>query len=971
MKTSTRALRRNALAAAVALMLTGAAQAQLSTATIKGQISGAAATPTGLAVTAVNKANGNTYRTTTRSDGSYVLTGLAPGEYEIRVAGASPSQAVTVAVGETAAVDLSVGGQVVTIIGRSQRQDVRGSEVGTNVSRRMIEAMPQSTRNFLSSADFAPGVAFSSDASGNTKIQAGSQNFDHVNVFIDGVGQKNNILRGGLSGQDSSRGNPFPQSAIAEFKVLSQNYKAEYEQVSSAAVTAITKSGTNTHAGEAYIDRTGTSWRTKSVFEKEREAAGVLLPSSTKQEYGFSVGGPIVRDQLHFFFAYDGKSIDDSRQITGNNFGSLPASAGIVGTLRGYRGSQIDNFKEHLFFGKVDAQIGNDQRLSASVRVRREDDRTPESRDMSAPGNDVQRSNDETRMDLKHEWTLGALLSEARLGYEDYTWNPHSSATTPFVKYKVSTATPQLLANSGDVIFAGGSPNAQNRAQKGSFLSEDLTYTGLAGHVVKGGVKIKNIKYDLSGTAFGVDTVETLVDTTSGLPYYNNGLCTGTNVVNGGLNSDQCRISRAIPGAAAKFSNTQFGIYLQDDWALSKQLELNAGVRWDVESNMLNNDYVTPADRVTALRALDVPRWGITPPAGQTYAQSLAKGGVNINDYIATGNRKQFYGAVAPRVGFSYDIKGDKATVVYGGFGRAYDRAMANYALDELQRQLTTGDQFMIRNDYKTPFSDQFSAGLRQALGQWNGEVGLNYTHAKNQFNWVPGDRAPDGGWGPKANSIDPNWGAGPQGYGMLILGDFVTQQKTTQVFVRADKPYTKASGWAAGVTYTYSDAKTTHRDWNDDIFNWSYGKPGESGDFHTSRLVEKHRIVATGLADGLLPWGLALGGKATVGSGLPYRITACPQSWDQCHSYLGKPDWTKQFDLSLSKAIKVPGGEFSLRVDVLNLFNTVNWTGYDDWGGGPGNPQNWTGGDNATLGKRTGVGLPMRTYKLSMRYAF
>ena len=339
MKTSTRALRRNALAAAVALMLTGAAQAQLSTATIKGQISGAAATPTGLAVTAVNKANGNTYRTTTRSDGSYVLTGLAPGEYEIRVAGASPSQAVTVAVGETAAVDLSVGGQVVTIIGRSQRQDVRGSEVGTNVSRRMIEAMPQSTRNFLSSADFAPGVAFSSDASGNTKIQAGSQNFDHVNVFIDGVGQKNNILRGGLSGQDSSRGNPFPQSAIAEFKVLSQNYKAEYEQVSSAAVTAITKSGTNTLAGEAYIDRTGTSWRTKSVFEKEREAAGVLLPSSTKQEYGFSVGGPIVRDQLHFFFAYDGKSIDDSRQITGNNFGSLPASAGIVGTLRGYRGS--------------------------------------------------------------------------------------------------------------------------------------------------------------------------------------------------------------------------------------------------------------------------------------------------------------------------------------------------------------------------------------------------------------------------------------------------------------------------------------------------------------------------------------------------------------------------------------------------------------------------------------------------------
>ena len=62
----------------------------------------------------------------------------------------------------------------------------------------------------------APGVAFQTDSAGYTSVQAGAQNFDHVNVFIDGVGQKNNILRGGLAGQDSSRGNPFPQSAISE-----------------------------------------------------------------------------------------------------------------------------------------------------------------------------------------------------------------------------------------------------------------------------------------------------------------------------------------------------------------------------------------------------------------------------------------------------------------------------------------------------------------------------------------------------------------------------------------------------------------------------------------------------------------------------------------------------------------------------------------------------------------------------------
>jgi hypothetical protein len=92
-------LRSQALATAVVLALAGpAAHAQLSTSTIKGQIAAAQA---GTTVTAVNLANGNTYRTQTLADGSYALTGLAPGSYEIRV-GDQKSQAVTVQVGARA-----------------------------------------------------------------------------------------------------------------------------------------------------------------------------------------------------------------------------------------------------------------------------------------------------------------------------------------------------------------------------------------------------------------------------------------------------------------------------------------------------------------------------------------------------------------------------------------------------------------------------------------------------------------------------------------------------------------------------------------------------------------------------------------------------------------------------------------------------------------------------------------------------
>ena len=976
-RSSGQPLRQRALVTAIFLALAGTASAQLSTATIKGQVKATGAEArAGLQVVAVNTANGNTYRAQTQADGSYLLLGLAPGVYEIRV-GSARTERVTLAVGETASLDLQVGGtnqlDTVTIVGSAQRQGVRDSQLGTNVSQKMIESLPQTTRNFLSAADLAPGVAFSTDGSGNTKIQSGSQNFDHVNVFIDGVGQKNNILRGGLTGQDTSRGNPFPQSAIAEFKVLTQNYKAEFDQVSSAAITAVTKSGTNEFHAEAYADRTGTNWRAMSPFEKKDEAAGVPLPASDKYEYGLSVGGPIIKDQLHFFFAYDGKRIGDSRQVVPDNLDKLPANTGIVPQLSAARGNKVDNFVEHLLFGKLDAQLDADNKLTLSMRLRRETDHTPESRRLSAPGNDKERNNDETRIDLKHEWTRGDWFSEARVGYEDYHWNPKSAATDPFIKYKVSTAVPPLLSASQDVLFAGGSPDAQDRRQKGAFLSEDLSYTGIKGHVIKGGAKFKDMRYELGGTAFSVDTVEVLVDRTTGLPYYDGKNCLGTTVTNNGANSDQCKITRAVAPVNANFNNKQYGFYLQDDWTLTPKLELNLGARYDYEDNMLNNSYVTPADRVAALRALDVPRYGITPPAGQTYAQSLAKGGINIDDYIATGSsRKPFKGAFAPRVGFSYDVNGDRNTVLFGGWGRSYDRTMANQALDEMQKNAQAGGEiWLIRNKFEMPFADQFTLGVRQAVGIWNLEAAYGQVHAKHQFAWFGGNRDANGGYATQS-PIDPLWG-GPNGFGTLILGDFIDESKTDSIYLKAEKPYTPASGWTATIAYTYSDAKTTNKEWGNDNFDWTYGKPGRI-QWNPSNLVDKHRIVGAFMTDKLLPWGMSFSTKATWASGMPRRVTSCAAGWNQCVYVEGDAPSYRQVDISLGKEFGYGAHRFTIRGDVLNVFGTHNYGGFDDWGGGPvaaGGKTNQYGGDNLNVGTPNSIRGDNRTVRLMLGYKF
>ena len=959
-KPGVRALHGALLGLSAAALLCGApVQAQLSSATIKGSItqSGAPAAAA-TAVVARNVANGYTFRTTTAADGSYVLTGLPPGVYEIQVAG-QKTERVTLSIGQTAALDLTVGaagsaGAVgldapptqVIITGSAQRRDVKTSEVGTSVSRAQIENLPQVTRNFLGFADLAPGVRFDVEAkTGYGKLQGGAQNQDNVNVFIDGVGQKNYILRGGMSGLDASRGNPFPQSAVAEYKVISQNYKAEFDQVSSTAITAITKSGTNEFHGDVFFDRTGSNLTAYDPFQKKNRDAGVDRPRYAQKQYGATLGGPIKQDAMHFFIAYEGKEIAQPRQVVAQRQDLLP-NAGIVPELLKQAGSATADFKEDLVLAKIDAQLGQDHRLEISTRVRRESDLVPEDFKLSLPGNEKDRKNDETRFDIKYEFARGDFLNEARIGYENFKWNPAANISGPYIKYVVSPSNDPR--NVVDVLFAGGSPDAQHREQKGISISDDLTWTGLSGHTVKGGIKIKKVDFDLNGTSRAVDIRRELIDNVTG-------------------QTSLILLEPALAPVGVSYSDKQYGIYLQDDWKISKQLELNVGLRWDYETNMLNDSYVTPAERVAIFDRQD-PRAGA--PAGQTYAQSLAKGGVNIRDFISTGsNRESFKKAWQPRLGFSYDLTGDSSTVIFGGAGRAYDRTIANSALDELQKNAQPGGEiWMIRSDHKLPYTDQFSLGVRQAMGRWNTEAGYTMSRSHNQFNWFGGSRDVNGGWG-NTSPIDPLFSSVP-GFGTLVLGDFVSQARTSSVYLKGDKPFSATTGWGLAATYTLSDGETTNKEWTNDIFNWTHGRT--SAGWNPSTNVERHRLVVAGLTDRVLPFGIMLSSKLTFGSGLPYRITDCSQGFSACVSRKGEGGSFREVDVALAKDLGVGFGKVALRLDVLNLFNTINYGSYDAWGGGPlASGANYLGGDNKNLGVPGAVAGPMRTLKLSARYAF
>jgi hypothetical protein len=940
------------------------AQAQLSTATVRGWVqTGAGQGAPGVEVSATNTGSGFVYRATSNSDGSYVVNGMPAGTYEIRTGteAAQKPQVITLAIGENASLDLVLPAlpiEQVTIIGSVQRAGVKTSEVVTSVSPQQMQLLPQVTRNFLSFADLAPGVRVTQDPqSGYVSLQSGAQNQDNINVYIDGISQKNYVLRGGLVGQDSSRGNPFPQSALAEYTIVTQNYKAEFDQVSSAAITAATRSGTNELHGGAFVDYTGNDFVAYSPFEETNRNNGLRRPGFDQEQYGVNLGGPIIQDRIHYFVAYEGKNIGTSREVALGDHAYLVPDIGLAHTLRGFEGSATDHFTEHLVFAKFDAEVAENQRVELSTKIRREDDLVPEDPNLSAPDNQKDRKNNESHVDLKHQWTIGDWLNEARVGYQDAEWNPHSNSTAPLIKYTISPPPTPSENNMFGVIDVGGSPDAQDRAQKGFYLQDDLSFGGIADHAFKGGFKVDFITFDLSGTAFSVPSYVELIDPLTG------------NLSTNPANPLADRTILAEPPTEASFKDTMLGLYFQDDWDVTRRLQLNLGLRWDYETNMLDNDYVTPADRVAALLGPDVTRYNIAPAPGQTYEQSLAMGGVHIRDYISNGStRKPFMGAIQPRVGFSYDLWGDKQTVFFGGYGRAYDRKVATNALDEKQKnQQPGGEIWLVKNDYKAPYTDQYGLGVRQGLGLWNTEFAYTYSYAHNQFNWFGGDRDPHGGWDDKS-IIDPLF-SGPHGFGTLVLGDFITEAKTQTLYFKADKPYTASSGWGATVAYTYSDAWTTNRQWTNDIFNWTYGKPGVG--WYPSADVERHRIVATGITD-RMPLGIVLGGKWTYGSGLPYQATDCTQGFDHCFYRKGEGGHFNQIDVSISKGFGVGFGRLAVRLDILNILGDTNYSGYDGFVGGPNtHPVNVFGGDNAHFGLPSTMASVMRTYKMGLRYDF
>src|SRR4051812_47820572 len=290
-----------ALVMAIDVMGAGPLAAQISTASVEVAVSGTDGAPLpGVTVTLRNTETGLVRADVTGAQGTATLTALPPGIYraELELQGFSPvsQDGLTLRVGQTARVRATLSPVVTESIDVSTTVplvDVYKTDTSTNIVPEQIESLPVPDRDFQKLAFIAPGVQRERGAfrfiNGGPVVGAGG-NASQATILVNGVDFTDAAL--GLS---KIR---FSQDAIGELRVINNRYDTEIGGTAGGALSIITRTGTNRIQGSAFGFYRADALRSKGALEQKKN-------DFSRDQYGFSVGGPIATDRSHYFANFE------------------------------------------------------------------------------------------------------------------------------------------------------------------------------------------------------------------------------------------------------------------------------------------------------------------------------------------------------------------------------------------------------------------------------------------------------------------------------------------------------------------------------------------------------------------------------------------------------------------------------------------------------------------------------------------
>ena len=640
------------------------AMAQITTSSMSGKVTmqGSGEEVIGATVQVVHEPSGTRYNAVSNVDGRFSIQGMRTGgPYTVTVSyiGFQPKsyKSITLQLGENFDLNVEMSEdanelQEVVVTGSKSKFSAEKTGASTNINSAQIVNLPTVSRSITDVTRLSPyggsGMSFAGADGRNS------------NFTVDGANFNNNF---GLSDGLPGGGNPISLDAIEELQVVVSPYDVRQTNFIGGGVNAITKSGTNTFKGSAFIYHRNENLRGDAIDHQTIDGAREKDQSTT---YGFTLGGPIIKNKLFFFVngemiktptvvnrwkgSRDGYA-DETNYISRTTTSDLQTVSNYVLGKYGYDTGSFDSFpadeSNYKLLARLDWNINDMHHLAIRYNYTKNRSwRTPNASSMDGGTRSAYArmslysmsfANSMYSMDNNvHSFSLdlnsrfSANLSNQFLATYSKLDDVRGTNSSEFPFIDILDGTD----NTANYMALGYELFTWNNAVHNNILNikDDLTYF-VGNHKIMAGVsyeyQMADNQYMRNGT--GYYRYRSLQD-------FMNGATPEVVCLTYGYGGE------TNPAARVQFS--QLGFYAQDDWNITDRFKLTYGTR--IDGLFFNNGDLMTNNAILALNYYD--------------------GGGNVR-HIDTGKWPNSKVSISPRVGFTWDVFGDRSLKVRGGSG--------------------------------------------------------------------------------------------------------------------------------------------------------------------------------------------------------------------------------------------------------------------------------------------------------------
>lgn len=744
---------------ALTFFMVSTAMAQITTSGLSGLVTADGEEVIGATVEAVHVPSGTRYNAVTNVKGMYTINGMrVGGPYEVKFSyigyETKVVKDVTLVLGETYSLNTSMSedtkqlGEVV-VTAKGSKFNVEKTGASTNISSSMISNMPTVSRSITDYTRLSP-------YGGNGMTFAGADGRT-ANFTVDGADFNNNF---GLSSRLPGGGNPISMDAIDELQVVISPYDVRQTNFIGGGVNAVTKSGTNTFKGTAYIYHRNENMRGDAV---EREQIAGARDKDQQTTYGFTLGGPIIKNKLFFFVngeyvntptianrwraSEDGVGDADS-YLSYCTIADMERVSEFVKQKYGYDTGSYNSFpadeSNKKLLARIDWNINNNHHLALRYNYTKNigwmspnassmdgGTRSPYSR-MSLYS--MAFANSMYSMDnLVHSFSfdLNSRFTDNLSNQFLATFSKlddvrgSDSSEFPFIDIQDGTGNNVQYMSLGYELFTWN-----NAVHNTIFnVKDDVTYY-MGKHKIMGGLTFEHQMADNQYMR-------------NGTGYYR--YRSVDDFINGATPEVVC-LTYGYGGETSPAARVQFnkvGLYGQDEWNINDKWKLTYGIRFDGlffnNGDLMTNNAIYDLDYNG--RHIDTGKW---PSANIT---------------------------VSPRVGFTYDVFGDKSLKIRGGSGLFSGRLPlvfftnmpTNSGMVQYQAQLGPSTNYnRLPQDVKSKYPDmsaimsQFAGGL---VTDGSGKASIEALKNKLLDMGFPSDISSEDGAVPSSiSAVDPDF---------------------------------------------------------------------------------------------------------------------------------------------------------------------------------------------------------------------